>query len=338
MSYPFDIREYRPGDEPGILTSFNRVFREVCGEGYVDRQPGFWDWEFAQNPAGHRIVVAVGEDGTIAAQYAGCPQRFHSSYGEVTFVHIVDSFVVPEARQGLKRPGLFVTTAYPWFELCDRMGDAVLWGFPVKTAERIGQRYLEYKPLRSIDYLCRGVGAGALEGPADVQVEAVAEIPAEADALFERVAAEKTCLLRRDRAYLDWRYRRIPGGGKDYTVLAARRGGELVGLAVLRVQHELVPEACTFADWVVPGCDGEVVDGLLAAASRIAQGAGRKTLMAVLPPWSPEAAALTARGFEAVSSAIYMERKLTHRIYHAAMTTEWLAENWWYTVGDTDLV
>ncbi|MBK8976648.1 MAG: hypothetical protein IPM29_12085 [Planctomycetes bacterium] len=335
----FEIREYRAGDETGILESFNRVFREVCGEGYRDRQRAFWDWQFARNPAGHRIVVAVRDDGTVLAQYAGVPQTFDSRYGDAVFVHIVDSFVVPEARSGLKRPGLFVTTAYPWFELCDRMGDAVLYGYPVATAERIGQRYLEYKPLRDIDYLCRDVGvAGAPPTPAAVEVDAVAAVPAETDALFAELASERGCLVRRDRAYLDWRYRQVPGGDGDYLVLAARRSGALRGLAVLRPQHELVPGACTIADWVVPGVDAEIADALLARAAGIAAERQRQRLLAVFAPDSPEAAALRSRGFETVPSSAYMTRRLTHRIYHPEMTTGWLAEHWWYTLGDSDLV
>jgi hypothetical protein len=30
-----EIREYRPGDEQRILDTFNLVFREVCGPGFV---------------------------------------------------------------------------------------------------------------------------------------------------------------------------------------------------------------------------------------------------------------------------------------------------------------
>src|SRR5690606_17080289 len=136
----YEIRPYRPGDEDSILAGFNRVFREVCGPGYVDRSMATWRWEFTENPAGNRITVGLHE-GVVAAHYAGVPQRVSTAFGDMTFVHIVDSFVVPEHRAGLRRPGLFVETALPWFELCHEMGDAVLYGYPVKTAERIGQRY-----------------------------------------------------------------------------------------------------------------------------------------------------------------------------------------------------
>ncbi|MCA8955414.1 MAG: hypothetical protein KDC87_05035, partial [Planctomycetes bacterium] len=138
----YTIRGYQPGDERAILETFNLVFREVCGESYVDRELDFWRWEFEQCPFGHRISLAFTDDGVCAAQYAGVVYPMATAFGDTTFVHIVDSMAHPEHRQGLKRPGLFVKTAYPWFELCHRMGDAVMYGYPVPIAERIGQRYL----------------------------------------------------------------------------------------------------------------------------------------------------------------------------------------------------
>jgi hypothetical protein len=336
VSEGYEIREYRPGDEAGIVRSFNRVFREVCGPGYVDREPASWRWQFAHNPCGHRITLGFSADGEVAAQYAGVPQRMATSFGPAVFVHIVDSFVVPEHRAGLKRPGLFVTTAYPWFELCHRMGDAVLYGYPVKTAERIGQRYLEYKFLRSVDYLCRPAAEGSTEGPGSITVERVRDLPAGTDELAARVASRRGCMVERGARYLRWRYLDAPGA--PYELHTAWRGGELAGLAVLRVRHELVPAACTIADWLVPDDDDEAVAALVAVATARARGSGRQTVMAVFADPSPEHAALRARGFAVVPSADLLERRLTHRIYHPRMTTEWLAEHWWYTLGDTDLV
>lgn len=332
----YQIRLYQPGDEVGILDSFNRVFREVCGPEYVDRKMDFWRWQFEENPNGHRISVALTEDGVIAAHYAGVPLTMASEFGDLVFTHIVDSFALPEHRAGLKRPGLFVETAYPWFDLCYEKGDALMYGYPVKAAERVGTRYLEYHFLRVVDYLCRDVQAGSMEIAGDLEIEEVSAAPAEASELFQRFAAQRSCLTRRDQAYLQWRYVDIPGD--DYRIFLARRSGELLGLMVLRVQHELIPDACTIADWVVPARDAEITAGLLARATEIAREEGRKTLMTVFSPTSPEHAEFLAQAFELRSSSQYLERRLTQRSYHPQVTAEWLMENWWYTLGDSDLV
>lgn len=337
MSDSFDIRIYRSGDEAGILESFNRVFREVCGPEYVDRAPDFWQWEFAQNPAGHRITVAETGEGGIGAHYAGVPQRMRSHFGELVFVHIVDSFVVPELRAGLKRPGLFVRTAYPWFDLCREQGDTVMYGYPVKTAERVGSRYLEYHFLRVIQYLLRPVASGPLTMPQGVEVRQEPEFPEGVDALEGELAQQYGCWVRRDRRYLDWRYRQIPDRD-EYEIHTARRDGELCGLMVLRTRHELVPGACTVADWLAPQQDPEVQRALLATADARARAAGREQILAVFADGSAEAAACVASGFEQRSSGDWMERRLTYRSYRPEVTGEWLSENWWYTLGDSDLV
>jgi hypothetical protein len=258
-----------------------------------------------------------------------------TTYGDCNFVHIVDSMAHPDYRKGLKRPGLFVTTSYPWFELCHDMGDAVMYGYPVPIAERIGKRYLEYHRLRVVNYLARPVGEGPIEGAAEIEVERVDRPPAEIDKLFEAVTADKLCLTRRNAAYLDWRYVQMPGD--CYELYAARRNGELCGVMVLRPVHELMPGSCTIVDWVVPQDDSATLDALLGKATERARDGGRQQVMAVFPDPSPEFAALVSRGFEVISSEHYEERRLTHRIYHPEMTTEWLQEHWWYTLGDSDL-
>lgn len=336
MSTDFTLRLYQPGDEQAILETFNLVFREVCGEGYVDRGMDFWQWEFAQCPSGHRISLAFAPDGRCAAQYAGVVYPMHTAFGDCTFVHIVDSMTHPEFRKGLKKPGLFVTTAEPWFELCHQQGDAVMYGYPVPIAERIGQRYLEYHRLRVVDYLCRDAQDGSVDLPAGLELDLVSAVPAEVDALFARMAADKGCLTRRDQAFLDWRYVQAPGN--DYEIYTLRRGGALAGLFVLRPVHELAPSSCSFADWVIPADDTEAADAALAVATRRAREGGRQRVMAIFADPSPEAAHLRSQGFAVVPSKDFMERRLTHRIYHPQMTTEWLQEHWWYTLGDSDLI
>lgn len=330
-----EIRPYRAGDEVGILATFNRVFREVCGEGFVDRDLAFWRWEFADCPAGQRIWVAVTPDGTIAAHYAAVPHRMHTIFGERTFLHIVDSMVHPDHRAGLKRPGLFVLTGQAWHADCRARGDAMTYGYPVVVAERIGARYLDYRRIRCVDFLVRDLGA-AVSAPASHAVVPVQQFDERIEGLFARVAADKRCLTHRDRAFMNWRYARIPGD--PYVRLEARRGGQLAGVVIVRVQHELIPGACTIADWVVPTGDEDCAQALLAATAELGRAAGRRVLMTVFADTSPEHAAFLRRGFRIEPSANTLERRLNHVQFAPELTTEWLAEHWWYTLGDSDLV
>ena len=330
------IRFYRPGDEHAILATFNLVFREVCGPSYVDRTLEQWRWAYLQNPAGHRISLAITDDGAIASQYAGMPMRYDTPFGEQLFVHCVDSMTHPQWRQGLKSKSLFVETCLPFWDHCKAIGDALFYGFPVDAAFRIGQRYLKYVLMATVDFAIRPRALPPLAVPKGFDVERVAAVPADVDALYERVRAEKACVLRRDHRWLSWRYVDNPQR-RDYELWTARRGGALCGLVVLKPLQGLAPDAATIVDWLAPERDDGAVDALLAVATRRQHEEQKERLLAVFPPWSAEWRALLQRGFDAVPSATWMQRRLVHNINVPFVTPEWLASSWWYTLGDSDL-
>jgi len=336
VSSGLTIRPYQPGDEAAILKTFNLVFREVCGEGYVDRTQEQWRWAYPDNPAGQRISLAVADDGTIASQYAGMPMRYDTPWGEQLLIHCVDSMTHPNWRQGLKAKSLFVETCMPFWAHSREIGDALFYGFPVDAAYRIGKRYLEYEMMRVIDFLIREREQPPLAAVAGLELERVESLPDDVDALYDEVRADKQCLLRRDARYLEWRYLENPARA-DYELWTVRRQGALRGLMVLKPGSGLAPDACTIADWLVPEADGDAIDALLAQAVQRQHDEGKQRLMTVFPPWSKEHAHLLARGFVETPSANWLQRRLIHNICKAEITPEFLADNWWYTLGDSDL-
>ncbi|MCB9885671.1 MAG: hypothetical protein H6838_09275 [Planctomycetes bacterium] len=330
------IRPYQPGDEHGILQTFNLVFREVCGPDYVDRTLEQWRWQYLDNPVGQRMSLAVAPDGTIVSQYAGVPLLADTPHGEQIFVHCVDSMTHPDYRAGLKRPGIFVITGLPFSAHSRKIGDAVLYGFPVDVAFRIGSRYLEYHFLRVIDFLIRDVALGVLDPAPGIELTRVTEVPADVDDLYRRVRADKQLLLRRDRRYLDWRYVKNPSRA-DYELWTARRGGQLAGLMVLKPGSGLAPDAATVADWMVPEADAAATSSLLHVATRRAAEEGKQRLMTVFPEWSSEWRAFEQHGFVKTPSKNWLERRLVFLITGSPLTEAGLQAQWWYALGDSDL-
>jgi hypothetical protein len=123
-----------------------------------------------------------------------------------------------------------------------------------------------------------------------------------------------------------------------YVLLLARRGAEPVGLCVLNPAHEVVPDSCTIADWLVPAGDEQVAEELLRRATRIARQRGRGNLMAVAAEPFGFHAHLRNAGFRPRPSEDYMIRRLGCRTFAPRFTSDWLRRNWYYTLGDSDLV
>lgn len=338
MSLPeLTIRPYRNGDEERILETFNLVFREVCGPGYQDRTLEQWRWQYLQNPRGHRMSLAVAPDGTVVSQYAGVPVLADTPHGPQTFVHCVDSMTHPAWRAGLKRPGIFVITGWPFSAHSRRIGDAVLYGFPVDAAFRIGSRYLEYQFLRVIDFLIRDVALPVIDPPDGLQLQQVTVVPPDIGALYDVVRQEKRLLLRRDYRYLHWRYVENPSRA-EYELWTARdRGGRLRGLLVLKPGSGLAPDAATIADWLAGEQDLAAGRALLSVATARAAAEGRKRLMVVVPEWSAEHRLFAEHGFVLTPSANWLERRLVYLRTGSPLTEGDLQADWWYMLGDSDL-
>ena len=70
---------------------------------------------------------------------------------------------------------------------------------------------------------------------------------------------------------------------------------------------------------------------------RSQQECGRERLLAVFPQWSHEWHAFAARGFVKTPSANWHQRRLIHNVNNPQITPEFLASQWWFTLGDSDL-
>lgn len=335
----YTIRTYQPGDEARILEAFNRCFAAVDPT-FTPRTLEAWRWQYLENPAGHRIYLAVTEDGAVISQYAGIPQRMRLDGAPAIFTQAVDSMTDPRFRRGLKKPGFFVLTGYPFAE---NFGgppperDPVMWGLPVPPAWRIGKAYLQYQLIRNVNQL-----VFALPGePARLGAESAltidggavdAGLPEGIEGLFERFAAERLAVGLRDRAYLEWRYRRKPGHG--YRFLTARRGAELVGALIWRDGHFDLQRAANIAEFLVAPGDLAAGDALLRELAREATALGLPRLQALFPDTAPEWLAFQQRGFLVVPTRYF----LVGREYHKRYEMRWLYRHWYYSLGDTDLI
>lgn len=332
-----EIREFRPGDEESLLACFNEVFAQIDVT-FRPRPMEVWRWAFDANPAGRRVFVAVSGE-RVVAQYASLPVRMRVEGADSSFGQIVDSMAHPEFRQGLKQPGLFVRTAWPFFDAYGGAEkDLVMFGLPVPQAWRVGKSFLKYEMVRELCTLELEATspAFAATGAATSELEVVEtdSVGPWIDNLWRPWSASQSCVAVRDEAYLRWRYTDKPDHEYRFAIVRPRGGGDARGMAVVRRGSFDHREALLLVDWMVPSGDAAAGAALLAWARERAAAERAPRLTALFPTWEPWFLAFQDAGFRVRPTSYFLVARHFAKRYDMG----WLRGHWYYTLGDFDLV
>jgi GNAT superfamily N-acetyltransferase len=233
------------------------LYADVFGAEPTESSRRRWLWQYRENPAtpaeGPEIWVA--RDGErLLGQYASMPVRLWWGDREVGASWGMDVFVTKEARG--RGVGAVLFTAWS-----DHVEVALGLGL---TPSSYGLfRKLRYDDVGPVPFFRRvldaqavaarrlGPALGALAAPflrlglalaarerrggaQGIEVRRVTEFGSEYDALWEEARSSYAMCVRRDAAYLRWKYLALPH--RRYAVHEARRGGQLTGFAISR--HE----------------------------------------------------------------------------------------------------
>ncbi len=263
-----------------------RLYQDVFGQDLTEGSRTRWRWQYLENPAtpksGPQIWVARDGD-TVLGQYASMPVRLFWSDREVDASWGMDVFVTAAARGRGVGALLFNT----WSDNVD-----VALGLGLTPSSYGLFQKLRYDDVGPVPFFQKildpgavarrrlGPVLGALMAPvlgaalairhptrsrdaAGLVIESVSRFGAEFDALWERVRGSYRMCVRRDAAYLDWKYGRCPH--KRYEVRTARRGDELAGFAVSRQEDYKGLRLGWIIDVFADSSDHDVKDALLAA-------------------------------------------------------------------------
>ena len=236
-----------------------RLYRAVFGEELAESSRRRWRWQYLDNPAtapdGPEIWVAR-DGGRLLGQYASMPVQLQWGDREVRSSWGMDVFLSPAAR-GLGVGARLFTAWSDHVEVALGLGlTASSYGlFQKLRYADVGPVPFYYKILDARAVAARRLGpkwagvAGRLldtawrirhrerrrAGAEDELVLApVARFDARYDALWGRTGASYAMCVRRDAAYLNWKYVECPH--RRYDIVEATRGGALAGFAVSR--HE----------------------------------------------------------------------------------------------------
>lgn len=247
-----EIDRYRPDDRRQVEALYRRVF----GPDAADANRLRWDWQYHRNPnvaPDGPLIWLAREGATVVGQYATMPVRLSLGGREIDASWGMDVMVAPERqRQGLG-DALFRT----W----DRHTGAAL-GLGLSAASQslfnkmawpnVGPVPCLVKPLsrralrrptwptgvnRLVSYVTLPwVRRVARTRPMQGEVQTIRHFDEGFTRLWDRVADKFAFAVRRDAAYLNWKYIQAPH--VRYNIGALVGDGEPAGFAVYRHAHE----------------------------------------------------------------------------------------------------
>jgi hypothetical protein len=248
-----EIGFWSEADADALLAIYGRIF----GKEKTAAKRSAWAWQYEQNPRAPQgpVVWVARANGRPFGQMGSIPVALWWGGREVRASWGIDYFVAPDA-EGL---GHSIALARAWLESVDVALALGLAHTSYLICKRLGFRDLGHVPFfeavldpAAVARRRWGRLAGAAAAPlssglrylarrrrtrllTDVEVTPAGEIGAEYDELWERVRAGFAACVRRDTAYVRWKYRCAPN--KEYTILEARRAGQLTGFAVSRCEE-----------------------------------------------------------------------------------------------------
>lgn len=248
----FEIRPYADGDETAILGLFAESFP------HAPRSLGHFDWKYRRNPFGNRrIVLTFDERKRLVGHYAAYPVPFRWGTRNLLAHQVGDTMTDPGVRHiGRGATSILGRTALEFYRrFCG--GVAFNYGFNVSNIQKFSLRFLRSECVEPVMY--RSLNPSRLKRTSRLErrahgftLELVERAGPAFDEFFGRASHAYELLVRRDAAYLRWRYLDCPD--RKYTVVAVRKWLQMVGWIVYRTEgsrlilgdmllHPGVPEA-----------------------------------------------------------------------------------------------
>lgn len=324
----YTIGPYEPGDEKEILRLFKKVFN-------IDRSLEHWNWKFLDNPMGTHIYLAKLPSGRVISQFAGIPVKL--KWGEKTcvFSQILDSMTDTEYRKGLKKPGVFAGTCYKFVDYYGRPDrEIIMYGLPNPEAYRLGRRLLGYTHLSDVYNLSKDLkDLAPQEEIPGIQVEMKERFSDDLDDLWDWSKKDYSLAIIRDFTYLNWRYTLCPE--VTYYIAEARResDGKLLGVGVLRSDF-VGQNVAVIVDLLLPREQEDAGRAIARHCESLAQKGGVEKIQCLVPGYRWEHGLFTRMGYTPEKTQFV----LVGRTYSSELPLDWVKKNWYYTLGDFDIV
>ena len=259
-----DIDRYRPEDKRLVEALYRRVFGTDSAEANRLR----WDWQYRNNP--HRppegpLIWVSREAQTIIGQYATMPVKLWVQGREIDAAWGMDVMVAPERqRQGLGEVLFRTWDRNVGASLGLGLSDSSYRLFLKMRWPDVGPVPCFVKPLtrRALRRPGWSVTANRLVSaltlpwirlvsrtrPLQGEVRVIRNFDDRFTALWERIAPQFAFAVRRDAAYLNWKYIQAPH--VRYTIAVLEREGDVAGYVVYRHLQEARGRVTIVVDWL----------------------------------------------------------------------------------------
>ena len=282
-----EIDRYRPDDRRQVEALYRRVFGADAAEANRLR----WEWQHRRNPHGSAsdpLIWVAREAGTIVGHYAAMPVKLTIGGQEIEAAWGTDVMVAPERR----RQGLGDALVRTWDR---RVGAAIGLGLSDSSRQlleklrwhSLGPLRSQVKPLsrRALRHPTWPVQINRLISyvtypwmrlvsrmrPLQGEVRAIRRFDDSFTQLWDRIGSQFAFAVRRDAAYLNWKYIHPPH--VRYNVAALMRDDVAAGYVVYRHIAEPRQRVTLLVDFLTDPADHEGFLTLLRFVDREARDA-----------------------------------------------------------------
>jgi hypothetical protein len=342
-----EIDRYRPEDKRQIEALYRRVF----GTDMADSNKLRWDWQYRRNPnvpaAGPLIWVAR-EGQAIVGQYAAMPVRLQADQQEISAAWGMDVMVAPERQ----RQGLGDVLFRTW----DRNVGASLGLGLSESSYRLFQK-LNWPDVGPVPCLVKPLSRRALRRPQwpvalnrlvsavtlpwirlvsrnrplEGEVRAIRQFDDRFNRLWSRVGGKFALAVRRDAAYLNWKYVQPPH--VRYLIAVLERGDEAAGYVVYRHVQEPRGRVTLLVDWLTDPDDVTAMQTLARWIDREARAADSDKIRA-FAMHDGFKKVLKKSGYYVVKSTMEFVAKINAVSVPSSFYAD--TRHWHVTLGDSD--
>lgn len=253
MSFFWNLREYRDGDEHAIVELLKTT---LLGWRSCAHAVEYWRWKYWRNPAGSPVIWLAEHNNRVIGHYGIIPVRMkvgnsyvngsvscdgavHPTYqGKGIFSSIVNRCYLDVAKKGIPLTYMFprvrLGPTYKRFEWRGHICFLVNMIKVLNWSSVLGKTVLRGLPKgNAVSTLAKIGRHGPVNGCS--KIERLSHFDERVDRFWRKISRRFEIIVKRDQAYLNWRY--VANPSQEYALYAAVKDFEILGYCALRCEQ-----------------------------------------------------------------------------------------------------